>query len=93
MNIEKIQNLLKESHLDGWLFTDYHGHDFITHDFLELSDRFCTRRLFYLIPSEGEPVKILSAIEPLLLDHVPGRKVLYKGIKGQREALKELFGK
>jgi len=91
MNIEKIQNLLKENHLAGWLFTDYHGHDFITHDFLRLSDRFCTRRLFYLIPAEGEPVKVLSAIEPLLLDHIPGRKVLYKGIKGQREALKELF--
>lgn len=91
MNIEKIQNLLKSNHLDGWLFTDYHGHDFITHDFLELSNRFCTRRLFYLIPSEGEPVKVLSAIEPLLLDHLPGKKILYKGIKGQREVLGKLF--
>ncbi len=91
MDIEKIQSLLKQYHLDGWLFTDYHGHDFITHDFLGLSDRFCTRRLFYLIPAEGEPVKVLSAIEPLLLDHLPGRKVLYKGIKGQKDVLGNIF--
>ena len=91
LNILKIQNLLREYHLDGWLFTDYHGHDFITHDFLKLTDRFCTRRLFYLIPAVGEPVKLLSAIEPLLLDHLPGKKLLYKGAKGQRETLSQLL--
>ncbi len=91
MDILKIQNLLKDFQLDGWLFTDFHGHDFISRDFLHLSDRFCTRRLFYFIPAEGEPVKLLSAIEPLLLDHLPGKKVLYKGIAGQRAALSELF--
>ena len=87
MDILKIQSLLADYALDGWLFTDYHGHDFITKDFLSLSDRFCTRRLFYFIPVRGESIKVLSAIEPLLLDHLPGRKVLYRGIKGQKEAL------
>ena len=79
MDILKIQSLLVQYHLDGWLFTDFHGHDFITKDFLKMTDRRCTRRLFYFIPAEGEPVKILSAIEPLLMDHLPGCKVLYKG--------------
>lgn len=87
MNTDKIQNLLKDYHLDGWLFTDFHGHDFISRDFLKLTDRICTRRLFYYIPAEGEPVKLLSSIEPLLLDHLPGEKRLYKGIHGQRDAL------
>lgn len=91
IDLPKIQNLLLQNGLDGWLFTDYHGHDFITHDFLKLADRFCTRRLFYLIPAVGEPVKVLSAIEPLLLDHLPGRKILYKGFQGQKEALSNLF--
>ena len=31
--LEKIQQLLQENELDGWLFTDYHGHDHITRDF------------------------------------------------------------
>ena len=89
--LEKIQRLLQENGLDGWLFTDYHGHDHITRDFLQLTDRFCTRRLFYLIPAQGQPVKLLSAIEPLLLDHLPGEKRLYHGIRGQREALASLL--
>lgn len=89
--INKIQTLLKENNLDGWLFTDYHAHDFITRDFVGLTDRMCTRRLFYLVPAEGEAVKVLSAIEPLLLDHVPGKKVLYKGFKGMRTALEQFL--
>lgn len=91
MNILHIQKLLQDSRLDGWLFTDFHGHDFITREFLQLTDRKCTRRLFYYIPANGQPVKILSAIEPLLLDHLPGEKILYKGIKGQKEALRQIF--
>ena len=62
MDIAKIQILLQEAELDGWLFTDFQGHDFITKEFLELGNRFCTRRLFYLIPAQGEPVKVISLI-------------------------------
>ncbi|MBQ7094664.1 MAG: aminopeptidase P family protein [Clostridia bacterium] len=89
--IAKIQQLLAQYNLDGWLFTDYHGHDHITKDFLALRGRACTRRLFYLIPKQGEPKKILSAIEPLLLDHLPGEKLLYTGIKGQKNVLSQVF--
>lgn len=89
--LEKIQQLLRSYGLDAWLFTDYHGHDHITREFLQLSDRFCTRRLFYLIPATGQPVKLLSAIEPLLLDHLPGEKRLYRGLQGQKEALAQLL--
>lgn len=91
MNLPKIQRLLQEFQLDGWLFSDFHGHDFISRDFLELTDRKCTRRLFYYIPARGEPVKILSAIEPLLLDHLPGKKLLYQGIRGQKEVLAKVL--
>lgn len=91
LDIDKIQALLKEYQLDGWLFADFQGRDFITRSFLKLTDRNCTRRLFYLIPAQGEPLKLLSAIEPLLLDHLPGQKLLYKGIKEQTEQLAKLL--
>ena len=91
MDTTAIQTLLKEYALDGWLFTDFQGRDPITHDFLKLTDRKCTRRLFYYIPAAGQPVKVLSAIEPLLLDHLPGKKFLYKGIQGQREVLAQIL--
>lgn len=87
MNITKIQSLLQDFHFDGWLFADFQGHDFISLDFLRLGDRKCTRRLFYFIPAYGEPVKVLSSIEPFLLDHLPGKKILYHGFCEQRKAL------
>lgn len=91
IDIKKIQELLAGAHLDGWLFTDFHGQDHITKDFLQLTGRTCTRRLFYYIPASGSPVKLLSAIEPLLLDHLPGNKILYKGKEEQRQALSRLL--
>lgn len=91
INIEKIQKLLVEYHMDGWLFTDFHGRDFITRDFLSLGKRMSTRRLFYFIPAKGTPTKLLSAIEPLLLDHLPGQKILYKGYAGQQQELCKLL--
>lgn len=91
LEINKIQSLLQQFQLDGWLFTDFHGHDFISRDFLNLGSRTCTRRLFYYIPAHGEPQKVLSAIEPLLLDHLPGEKHLYKGIVQQKEVLSRIL--
>lgn len=91
MDLLKVQGLLQDFGLDGWLFSDYHGHDYISHQFLDLRDRFCTRRMFYFIPASGQPVRLLSAIEPLLLDHLPGEKQLYHGLKGMTAALRELL--
>ena len=91
IDISKIQALLVNSHLDGWLFTDFHGRDPITNSFLQLTDRHCTRRLFYYIPASGSPVKLLSAIEPLLLDHLPVTKILYRGRAGLDQALGRLL--
>lgn len=92
MDVTKIQGLLQAQGLDGWLFHDFHGRDPITRDILGLDGKsHPSRRLFYFIPAGGEPVKVLSAIEPLLLDGLPGRKVLYKGKAGQDEALRRLL--
>ena len=33
-----------------------------------------TRRWYYLIPASGEPRKLVHAIEPYNLDHLPGGK-------------------
>lgn len=87
LNITFIQKLLNEYQIDGWLFTDFHGQDRITRDFLKLGKRTSTRRLFYYIPATGPPIKLLSAIEPLLLDHLPGELRLYQGFKNQQEVL------
>lgn len=87
IEIRKIQDLLKEYKLDGWIFAEFHNRDEITRSFLSMPNRPATRRLFYIIFPDREPVKILSAIEPLLLDHLPGEKRLYMGKHQMREAL------
>lgn len=87
----KIQNLLKEYGFDGWLFADFHGKDYITREFLNLKSRNSTRRMFYFIPQCGEPIKVLSAIEPLLLDSLPGEKRLYSGYKGLENVLNDIL--
>jgi Xaa-Pro aminopeptidase len=42
-----------------------------------------TRRWYYVIPASGEPRKLMHAIEPYNLDHLPGSKTIYS----QRETL------
>ncbi len=88
---EKAQTLLSRYGMDGWLFCDFQGHDHITKELCGLRGRTCTRRLFYYVPDRGEPVKLLSAIEPLLLDHLPGRKILYKGRREMEACLKDIL--
>jgi Xaa-Pro aminopeptidase len=42
------------------------------------SENLLTRRFFYWIPKAGEPVKILHGIEEKVLDHLPGKKNIYR---------------
>jgi Xaa-Pro aminopeptidase len=42
-----------------------------------------SRRWFYVIPADGEPKKLMHAIEPYNLDHLPGSTTIY----AQRDTL------
>ena len=60
----KIQKALEDEALDGWLLYDFRGSNEIAEQILGL-DAECrlTRRFFYWIPSNGDPVKIVTAID------------------------------
>jgi Xaa-Pro dipeptidase len=76
--VEDAQKYLKEMNADGWLLYDFHKNNPLAHQFLEISsNQMTTRRFFYWIPVEGEPVKIVHAIEPYILDHLPGKKRIF----------------
>lgn len=78
MNLEGIQQTLKEMRLDGWLFCDFHNRDPIAYHILGLDpNKMTTRRWFYLIPAEGEPRKLVHSVEPAKLDPLPGVKKVY----------------
>ncbi|HSO76674.1 MAG TPA: M24 family metallopeptidase [Blastocatellia bacterium] len=77
--IEAIQQALKDADLDGWLFYSFRGSDPIAANILGMptEGHMATRRWFYLVPQSGEPVRILHSIERDVLDHLPGKKIIY----------------
>jgi len=88
--IERIQKILTELHMDGWLLYDFHGQNPISQRVaLFPEDRFATRRWFYFVPAQGEAIGIVHAIESHHLDHLPGQKLVYAGWKEMWERLSQ----
>jgi Xaa-Pro dipeptidase len=80
MNLPAIQTALRDRNIDAWLFYDHHHRDPIAYRVLGLpSSLMVTRRWFYLIPAQGEPVKLVHKIEAGHLDSLPGSKHQYAG--------------
>jgi Xaa-Pro dipeptidase len=78
MNFSAIQAALRESHNDCWLFYDHHHRDPIAYHLLGLPEKMMvTRRWFYVVPANGEPVKLVHRIESHHLDSLPGNKMEY----------------
>src|SRR6059036_3042257 len=77
-HIESLQNALEQDKIDGWLFYGFRGSDPIAENILRLDHaKFTTRRWFYFVPANGEPQKIVHAIETGTLDSLPGGKRVY----------------
>jgi Xaa-Pro dipeptidase len=90
--VEDIQRALKEAGLDGWLFYDFRQSDPLAYRILKLDPKqFSTRRWFYFVPAEGEPVRINHAIEQGKLDRLPGRKLVYSSWPLLHEHLREVL--
>lgn len=76
--IRDAQGRLSEQGLSGWLLYDFHHSNDLAWEFLAIPEkRHLTRRFFYWIPAQGEPVRIVHQIESGALDHLPGAKRLY----------------
>jgi Xaa-Pro dipeptidase len=94
MDIKKIQAALKEKGIDGWLLCDFHNRDHLAYRVLGLDfKKMTSRRWFYYIPTEGEPVRLVSGVEPARLDALPGEKKTYRAWGELHAALKEILGK
>jgi Xaa-Pro aminopeptidase len=90
--IPDIQAALAEAGLDGWFFACFQRNDPIGLDLLGLNDesKLVTRRCYYLVPREGEPRKLVHALEPAMLDHLPGSKAVYLTWQKHREEIANL---
>ena len=92
MNLAAIQSALRERNIDAWLFYDHHHRDPIAYRVLGVpASLMVTRRWFYLIPAEGEPVKLVHKIEAGHLDSLPGKKHQYAGWQELFDKLKAML--
>jgi Xaa-Pro aminopeptidase len=88
--VGQIQAALREAGIDSWLFYDFRGSNPIAARILHLpEDAIATRRWLYFIPAEGEPVRIVHAIEPARLDHLPGAKLVYSAWNQLHAAIRQ----
>jgi len=76
--VKTIQQALKQAGIEGWLFYDFRQSDPLAYRILRLDEtKLGTRRWFYFVPADGEPVKIVHSIEREQLDPLPGKKLVY----------------
>lgn len=89
MKLKDAQKLIQERKLDGWLLYSFRRNNPLACTFLDIPEnQMGTRRFYYWIPAQGEPIKIVHAIEARALDHVPGKKIIYNSWQGLNADLK-----
>lgn len=90
--IPEIQEALAEMDADGWFFSCFQLSDPVALDLLELGgDHLITRRCYYLIPSKGEPRRLMHKLEPKMLAHLPGSESFYLTWAEHRKQLEALL--
>lgn len=92
MTTDRIQEALRKSCLDGWLFFDHHRRDPLAYRILGIPDEVgATRRWYYFVPADGEPCKLVHRIESGALDSLPGNKQSYASWADQQKKLSALL--
>src|SRR5581483_4659401 len=93
MQLEKIQQEIRNQNLDGWLFFDHHMRDPLAYRVLGLKPPAApTRRWYYLIPANGEPRGLEHRIERGMTGNLPGEKIPYSSWTEQKAALAKILG-
>jgi Xaa-Pro dipeptidase len=74
-----VQTAVRDAGLDGWFLYDFRGSNVLAQRVCDLEAKKLSRRWFYYVPATGEPLKLVHAIEPAALDHLPGTtKTVYR---------------
>ena len=76
IDLAELRAALSEAGVDGWLLFDFHGLNPVAGRVLGLTGM-NTRRLFVLLPREGEPTAVAHKIELQGLEGFPGRVIPY----------------
>jgi Xaa-Pro aminopeptidase len=93
LDLARVQATLKDQGLDGWLLFDFRGVNPILSRILgEIG--FSSRRLFVLLPREGEPIALVHKIElgPFRDGNFPGKVISYARWEELHAGLTTLIG-
>ena len=92
-DLAEVQEALRETGVDGWLFAQFRGRDPIANRVLGLAEGgLQTRRWFYYVPADGEPRGMVHAIEPNVLNSLPGEALRYMRWQELQEGIGRLIG-
>jgi Xaa-Pro aminopeptidase len=90
--LAQLQAALREQGVDGWLFYDFRYSNPIAYRVLGArTDQLSTRRWYYWLPAEGEPHRLVSALEQYNLDNLPGGKTVYRSRQELEEGLRQIL--
>lgn len=79
MDLERIQQALRDERVDGWLFYDFRKSNPIAYQILGLpSQEMYSRRWFYFVPAQGMPTAVISAVEPHTLRSLLGQRLIFR---------------
>ncbi len=93
-DLQQIQHAIRQENLDGWLFSGFRHRDPLSEDILSLPPGLTNSRPWiYAVPAEGDPLRIVHAIESGHLDTLPGNKVIYISRRDYLDVLRPLAGK
>ena len=89
IDLAELRDALAAANVDGWLLFDFHGLNPVASRVLGLSGM-NTRRLFVLLPRDGEPTAVAHKIELQGLEGFPGRVIPYARWSELHRALESL---
>jgi Xaa-Pro dipeptidase len=93
MELARIQQEIRNQKLDGWLFFDHHLRDPLAYRVLGLNvAKGPSRRWYYMIPAQGEPIGMEHRIERGQLGNLPGERIPYSSWTEQLAAVRKLTG-
>ena len=88
--LKRIQAALKEASLEGWLLADFHGRNDVALQVLRVRGHI-SRRSFFFIPAEGEPIGLVSPVEATKYQHIAARVETFRGYQELETRLAEIL--
>lgn len=92
-DLKETQTAIQDFGMDGWLMYDFRGINYLAARIADIpNDDLGSRRWLYFVPAQGEPRKLVHAIEAQKLDHLPGQKTVYLKWEELEAGIRDMLG-